>query len=101
MSPYSKDAEEALEEATIHRFEALGWESISAKDEIDGDPALLGREHQGEVVLKRYLLPALKKFNPNIPEEALNQAVKTLNHDRSAMSIAMANQDVYKLIKNG
>lgn len=101
MSPYNKDAEEALEEATIQHFEALEWESIYAKDELDGDPALLGREHQGEVVLKRYLIPALKKFNPHISEVAIDQAVKTLLRDRSAMSIALANQDTYKILKNG
>jgi len=101
MSPFNKDAEFALEEATIQHFEALGWESIHAKDEMDGDPKLLGREHQGEVVLKRYLYPALQKFNPGLPEEALDQAVKQLIRDRSAMSIARANHDVYGLIKNG
>lgn len=95
------DTEYPLEEETIQHFEALGWESIHAKNEIDGDPTLLGREHHGEVVLKRYLYPALQKFNPGLPKEAINQAVKILIRDRSAMSIAKANQDVYQLLKNG
>jgi len=97
----SVDDEAALEEATLQHFESLGWETIHAMDEVDGDPTLLGREHQGEVVLNRYLQPALQKFNPNLSDEAIQQAIETLTRDRSTMDIARANNDVYGLLKNG
>ena len=42
------DTESPLEEATIKLFESLGWDSIHAIDEMDGDPTLLGRQHQGK-----------------------------------------------------
>lgn len=95
------DTEHPLEEATIQHFQELGWDAIRAIDEIDGDPTLLGREHHGEVVLKRFLRPALRKFNPDLPDEALEGAVEQLTRGRSVMSIAKANQDVYGLVKNG
>ena len=59
-------------------FDELGWDLIHAENETDGDPSLLGREHQGEVVLKKYLFPALQKLNPDLPDEALNQTVENL-----------------------
>ncbi len=101
MMLFDKDAEAALEKATIQHFEEQRWESLCAQDETDGDPTMLGREHQGEVVLKRYLIPALEKFNRNIPEEAFRQAVEILTKDRSAMSIERANCEVYHLLKHG
>lgn len=97
----NKDSESAIELATIQHFEALDWEIINAEHESDGDPTILGRNHQGEVVLNRYLLPALQKLNPTISAEGINQAVEILTRDRSIMNIVQANQDVYKLLKNG
>jgi type I restriction enzyme R subunit len=68
---------------------------------MDGDPAILGRDHQGEVVLKRYLYPALDKLNPELPQEALKQAVESISRDRYMMTITQANRDVTYLLKNG
>ena len=36
-------SEYQLEQATLKHFKALGWGTILAKDEIDGDASLLGR----------------------------------------------------------
>ncbi|MEI6127029.1 MAG: type I restriction endonuclease, partial [Pseudomonadota bacterium] len=96
-----KDVEAALEAATVELFKSLAWETIDAENEVDGDTTLLGREHQGIVVLTRYLEPALKKLNPSLPAEALRQAIESLTRDRSAMSIVNANREVYGLLKNG
>ncbi|MCX6789461.1 MAG: type I restriction endonuclease subunit R [Candidatus Gribaldobacteria bacterium] len=62
---------------------------------------MLGREHQGEVVLKKYLLPALQKINPTLPAEALNQAVDIITRDRSNLGMIKANQEIYKLLRDG
>lgn len=97
----NKDAEAALEKATLQLFQLLGWETIQTENEVDGDTTLLGREHQGEVVLKRYLFPKLQAFNPHLPSEALQNAFEILTHDRSVMSLNNANQDAYRLMKNG
>ncbi len=61
----------------------------------------LGRESAGEVVLLRHLVPALKKLNPKAPPEAIDAAVNELTRDRSVMSLAAANREVYALLKNG
>ncbi len=97
----NKDAEAALEKATMQLFELLSWEAIQAENEADGDTAILGREHQGEVVLKRYLIPQLQAFNPHLPSEAWQMAYEILTRDRSVMSLNHANQEVYRLLKNG
>lgn len=67
----------------------------------DEDDATLGRDNRGEVILKKYLLPALQKINPSIPEDALEQAINELTRDRSNNTLVRANQDVYKLLKDG
>lgn len=81
------DTEHPLEEATIQLFRELGWEAINAQEEIDGGPTLLGREHHGEVVLKRFLLSAIKRLNPDLPEAVFEQAAEQITRNRSVMSI--------------
>ncbi|MCX6789576.1 MAG: type I restriction endonuclease, partial [Candidatus Gribaldobacteria bacterium] len=66
----------------------------------EGD-LLLGREHRGEVVLKKYLLPALQKLNPELPSESLSQAVDVITRNRSNLGLVKANQEVYKLLCDG
>lgn len=61
----------------------------------------LGRENQGEVLLPKVLKESLKKLNPNLPEDAISQAISEISRDRSAMSVVRANQDVYKILKDG
>ena len=67
----------------------------------DEDDLALGRDNRGEVVLKKYLLPALKKINPDLPEDALIQAMGIITRDRSNLILAKANQEIYKLLKDG
>lgn len=62
---------------------------------------LWGRETRGEVVLLDRLRAALIKFNPNLPPEAISNAVDELTRDRSAMSLEAANREVYGLLKEG
>ncbi len=95
------DTEEAVELSCMLIFDELDWNLVHAEYEIDGDPTLLGRDHQGEAVLKRDLRPALKKLNSKLPTEAIDQAVDILTRDRYAMSITHANKDVTSLLKNG
>ncbi|OGG12817.1 hypothetical protein A3D77_07210 [Candidatus Gottesmanbacteria bacterium RIFCSPHIGHO2_02_FULL_39_11] len=67
----------------------------------DEEDAKLGREHRGEVVLKKYLLPALQKINPTLSEDVLREGVDEITRDRSNMTLVKANQEVYKLLKDG
>lgn len=67
----------------------------------DEEDAKLGRDNQGEAVLKKYLLPALKKMNPLLPEDSLQQAINEITRNRSNISLVKANQEIYKLLKDG
>ena len=47
------------------------------------------------------LRAALEKLNPGVSPNAIEMAVEELTKDRSALSPARANQEVYKLLKDG
>jgi type I restriction enzyme R subunit len=96
---YSEDA--LVEQPAIELLAGLGWQTIGAFDEVFGEGGTLGRDNMGEVVLLRHLLPALKKLNPKAPAEGIDAAVNELTRDRSVMSLAVANREVYSLLKNG
>lgn len=67
----------------------------------DTEDEKLGRDHRGEVVLRKYLLPQLKLINPHIPEESLQHAIEQLVRDRANLSLVKANQEIYNLLKDG
>ena len=90
-----------IEQTAVKIFAEL-WGAknfINAYSE-EGD-ALLGRENQGQVVLIGRLKQALEKLNPDAPQEAIAQALTELTRDRSTASMVNANQEIYKLIKDG
>jgi type I restriction enzyme R subunit len=90
-----------VEQPAIQLFRELGWTPVSAKDETFGPSGTLGRSTKSEVVLVPTLRAALEKLNPQLPAEAVTEAVEELVRDRSAMSLAAANQDVWALLRDG
>ncbi|MBI1999744.1 MAG: type I restriction endonuclease subunit R, partial [candidate division NC10 bacterium] len=99
-SGYSEDA--LVEQPAVALFDELGWETADCFHEFEqagGSP--LGRETAAEVVLVRRLRAALEKLNPTLPAEAIIQAIEEITRDRSRMSLAAANQEVYRLLKDG
>ena len=101
MSTHAYSEDTLIEQPAIGLFAGLGWQTIGAFDEVFGKGGTLGRENAGEVVLLRHLEPALKKLNPKAPPEAIDAAVNELTRDRSVMSQAAANREVYALLKKG
>ena len=101
MTPVHPDAEEALEQATVQLFAELRWETVNCFHETFGTGGTLGRDNAGEVVLTARLRPALQRLNPDLPRGALDLATEELARDRSALSPAQANREVYRLIKDG
>lgn len=79
----------------------LGWQVLSAAEETFGLGGTFGRETKSETVLLPRLRTSLERLNPSLPPEALSQAIDQLTRDRSAMSLAAANRDVYGLLKDG
>ena len=91
-----------VEQPAIALFAELGWETANCFHEFEqagGSP--LGRETKAEVVLISRLRPVLEKLNPDLPAEAFDLAIEELVRDRSRLSMAQANREIYQLIKNG
>jgi hypothetical protein len=98
-SSYSEDI--LVEQPAIALFGGLGWETVNCYHETFGPYGNLGRETSSEVVLVARLWSALERLNPGLPAEARNLAIDELTRDRSAMSVAAANREIYRLIKDG
>ncbi|HEY7341339.1 MAG TPA: type I restriction endonuclease subunit R [Ktedonobacterales bacterium] len=98
MKDYTEDA--LVEQPTIALLKQLGWQHINCFRETFGESGTLGRETEGEVALVRRLRAALLKLNPTASAEAIAQAIAELTRDRSAMSPAAANREVYTLLKD-
>jgi type I restriction enzyme R subunit len=96
---YTED--QLVEQPAIALFAELGWQTVSAMDEVFGISGTLGRETSGEVVLIPRLRAALERLNPQLPAEAIESAVDELTRDRSAMSLTAANREVCGLQKDG
>jgi len=98
-SGYSEDA--LVEQPAIALLAELGWETVNTFHEFDHGASMLGRDNKSEVILTARLRPALERLNPDAPPEAIGQAIDELTRDRSRMSLAAANREVYTLLKNG
>src|SRR3989338_1204747 len=94
-------SEDSLENSIIGIFESLGWQSQNCFEEIFGEDGTLGRDTSADVVLVKKLRPKLEEFNPDKPDEAIDQAIAELTRNRSMLSTFSANQEVYKLLKDG
>ncbi len=90
-----------VEQPAIQLLAGLGWDILSALEETLGENGTLGREAKSEVVLASRLRTALVPLNPALPPEAITTATDELTRDRSAMSLAAANREVYALLKEG
>ena len=99
--PHAYTEDQLVEQPAIGLFAELGWQTVSALEEIFGATGTLLRETKGEVVLVSRLRTALVRLNPALPPEAITAAVDELTRDRSAMSLPAANREIYTLIKDG
>jgi type I restriction enzyme R subunit len=96
---YTED--QLCEQPAIALFAELGWQTVSAMEEIFGANGTLGRETPSEVVLLSRLRAALARLHSSLPPDAIQTAVDELVRDRSAMSIESANRAVYAMLKEG
>src|SRR3990170_674267 len=96
---YTED--QLVEQPAMRLFAEIGWETVSAMEELFGPGGTLGRETSVEVVLAPRLRGALEKLNPKLPYEAIASAVDALTRDRGAMTLAGANREVWALLKDG
>ena len=102
MSPSDYTEELLVEQPAIQLFAELGLGRRSRQwKNLSGRLARLGRETKSEVVLVPKLRAALERLNPALPADAINSAVDELARDRSAMSLAAANREVWDLLRDG
>ena len=100
-SPYTED--NLVQRTTADYLERqLGWQSVYAHNsETFGPDGLLGRANDGEVVLTRYLRQALEDFNPGLPAEAYENAIREIVQVSAAQSTLQTNLEKYDLLRNG
>ena len=102
---YSEDG--LVEAASEEVLESLGWivetawhnESFSVlEDRSDG---LLGRSTKSEVILRRYLLKALEKYNPGLPKMAYQSAMDQVELVSADKSLGAINKAKHELLIKG
>lgn len=98
-----KLSEEAFEKDLMQECkESLGFELFDATCEIVGsDDSTFGRQTTEEVILSKNLRNALEKLNPDLPQEAIDNAFYELTQNLSNKTEIGANQFIYKIIKDG
>ncbi|MHB8742207.1 MAG: type I restriction endonuclease subunit R [Sulfuricaulis sp.] len=101
MTPHTYTEDQLVEQPAIQLFAELGWTAVSAMEEVFGPDGTLGRETKSEVVLLPRLRAALEQLNPTLPPGAIVGAMDTLTRDRSAMSAAGANREVWEFLREG
>ena len=91
--------EDAVEQAALETLEELGYQTLNGPD-ISPDGTRPERKTYQDVILKERLLTALKRINPEIPENAIQEAIKKLLRSESQDLIAN-NQNFHKLLTEG
>jgi type I restriction enzyme R subunit len=99
MNRYTEDY--LVEQPAMELLSSIGWETLNCYDETFGKNGTLGRETPSDVVLTRYLREAILRLNPGIDLDALSMAIDELTRDRSSLSPVNANQEIYRLLKDG
>jgi len=90
-----------VETPGIELLEELGWVHADLMEEEPGPKNPTGRQSFREFVLPAKLRAALRKLNPALSGEALQQAETALIANRSAMLPVAANREVYRLLREG
>lgn len=80
----------------------LGYKLFDASSEIlGGEDSTFGRQTTDEVILSKNLRVVLKELNPELPQEALDNAYYELTQDLSTKTAISANKYIYSLLKDG
>ena len=74
--------ESTVEEATLSWFQELGWNILNGPDIASGEPRAERNNYQ-EAILSQRLSDAIVQLNPDIPNEALEEAFRKLIHPDS------------------
>jgi type I restriction enzyme R subunit len=95
-------SENNLESEAVNKILELGhYKSLNAYNEKFGSDGTFGRKTTEEIILSHNLKKSLQNLNPNLPNEAIDNAFYALCEGKSALSPVKANEFFYKLIKEG
>ena len=103
MNPYPYTEDTLVQQTTAEYLEQqLGWESVYAYNNEDFGPnSLLGRSSDREVVLTRTLREKLVELNPDLPDEAYDDAVRQITATVTSQTIATTNREKHNLVRDG
>ena len=88
----------------------LGWDVVNCYDEWSGGVSNQGRDGKREGGNIEHRTPNFEhrsgekwknRTNPDLPVEAIEGAVEEICRDRTALSLAEANREIDKLLKQG
>lgn len=98
---YSEDG--LVQKTTIDYFKYnLDWNTAYAYNtEKLGVNGTFGRKTEKEVVLVKCLKPALKELNPNLPEQAYDNAIEKIVENNISKSLIDMNKEKYKMFRDG
>ena len=91
--------EAALENIVLDNFAGLGWQTVHGSDIAPGE-LNAERDDYKTVVLVGRLHDAVERLNPDLPAEAVDDAVKTLTRAESQV-VLTENWRTYQLITQG
>ncbi len=98
------NSEDRLVQETFANYlrDELKWESVYAWNrETFGENGTLGRTSERDIVLAPHLRDAIKRINPDLPPNAVDDAVQTLVRYDYARSTVQHNQEFYRWIRDG
>ena len=102
LTPINSEDRLVQETFADHLEGELGWESIYAWNrETFGPDGTLGRTDTREAVLTRDLRAALIRLNPELPDAAIEDAVRALTAYDVSRSTVQHNQDFHRLLRSG
>jgi len=91
--------ESILERAGLGWLKSIGYSVLFGPDIVPGEPAA-ERESFQEVLLSRRLQDALRRLNPAIPSDALDEALRKLSRQQSP-SLLASNRAFHKMLIDG
>jgi type I restriction enzyme R subunit len=103
MNPYPYTEDTLVQQITADYLQQqLGWESVYAYNNEDfGPDSLLGRTSDREVVLTRTLREKLVELNPDLPDEAYDDAVRQITATVASQTLTATNREKHDLVRNG
>jgi len=91
--------ESAIEEATLSWFEELGYKTLYGPD-IEPEKPDAERAEFTEVVLRTRLRDALARLNPDVPVDALDEAIRKITIPETP-SLTVNNRTFHRMLVDG